>query len=309
MSACTQCGRPYEPGQSFCAGCGRPILQTPSESSAVCPACGAALLFGARFCAQCGHAFGSADAEKEDAAQPAPALTYSAALRGDAPSELARPGVRTTEAESQPQARAAKRSPIAQTVALGLLAGLLVGGGYLGYAYWRLEQQRKTEAALARMQADGELSPECSAPSSETGKRGSGSGVRSLRGQERPMARNPWKVVSGDSEARDERPASVPEPSPSVPSPVKTPIYVLKRVPARIPLAAKMALVSGNVRVRVSVGANGEVLEATAVSGPRLLKKTACDNVRLWSFQPATLNGRSVTEQTEVEVLFSFDND
>jgi rRNA maturation endonuclease Nob1 len=45
--ACPDCGRPYQPGDAFCAACGASLADT-------CPQCGAPYHPGDAFCARCG---------------------------------------------------------------------------------------------------------------------------------------------------------------------------------------------------------------------------------------------------------------
>jgi hypothetical protein len=45
--ACPDCGRPYQPGDAFCAACGASLADT-------CPQCGALYHPGDAFCARCG---------------------------------------------------------------------------------------------------------------------------------------------------------------------------------------------------------------------------------------------------------------
>ena len=65
------------------------------------------------------------------------------------------------------------------------------------------------------------------------------------------------------------------------------------------PPIAITANVSGDVAVRATIGANGEVLETEFVSGHTLLHKSALDAARRWKF------GVAATE-TKVQLTFSF---
>jgi len=56
--ACLQCGKPYQPGDAFCAGCGQslPAVEIPpaAEVTPACPDCGAPAHSDDAFCAKCG---------------------------------------------------------------------------------------------------------------------------------------------------------------------------------------------------------------------------------------------------------------
>ena len=75
--------------------------------------------------------------------------------------------------------------------------------------------------------------------------------------------------------------------------------------PPEYPLVAKQAHVQGVVVVSATVGVDGKVKSASAVSGPPLLQKAAVDAVRQWVYKPTTLNGAPVESETRVEVRFT----
>ena len=75
--------------------------------------------------------------------------------------------------------------------------------------------------------------------------------------------------------------------------------------PPDYPLVAKQAHVQGVVVVSATVGVDGKVKSASAVSGPPLLQKAAVDAVRQWVYKPTTLNGAPVESETRVEVRFT----
>lgn len=60
---CPKCGKPVNPGQKFCTGCGTKIdavPQQPVNSSAnACPSCGAPMNPGQKFCTKCGTKIGA----------------------------------------------------------------------------------------------------------------------------------------------------------------------------------------------------------------------------------------------------------
>ena len=96
---------------------------------------------------------------------------------------------------------------------------------------------------------------------------------------------------------------------PTPPSPVAggqlQQAQLISSKPPEYPLVAKQAHVQGVVVVSATVGVDGKVKSASAVSGPPLLQKAAVDAVRQWIYKPTTLNGAPVESETRVEVRFT----
>jgi protein TonB len=68
----------------------------------------------------------------------------------------------------------------------------------------------------------------------------------------------------------------------------------LKKVAPPYPPEAKEAGVSGKVAVEVTISEEGQVIEATAISGPELLREAAVQAARQWIFKPTKLDGAPV---------------
>lgn len=75
---------------------------------------------------------------------------------------------------------------------------------------------------------------------------------------------------------------------------------VKSRVPPTYPEIAKRMRITGEVRVSVTVDADGKVIEAKAISGNRMLGAAAEDAVRKWKFQPG-----AGTSTVEIELTFA----
>jgi protein TonB len=56
--------------------------------------------------------------------------------------------------------------------------------------------------------------------------------------------------------------------------------------------------------VRVVIGTDGRVKNATALSGPPPLRAAALENVRQRVYQPTLVNGRPVEVETEISIRF-----
>jgi TonB family protein len=70
------------------------------------------------------------------------------------------------------------------------------------------------------------------------------------------------------------------------------------------PDAAKTARISGVVMLQVTVGVEGNVLEAKVLRGHPLLTQAALEAVRQWRYSPTVLNGEPVPVTATVSVRF-----
>lgn len=70
------------------------------------------------------------------------------------------------------------------------------------------------------------------------------------------------------------------------------------------PPAASAAGVQGEVTVRATVDAEGNVTDARVVSGPEPLRDAALEAVQHWRYRPYTQNGKQIAVQTTAVVDF-----
>ncbi|MGC9971409.1 MAG: M56 family metallopeptidase [Bryobacteraceae bacterium] len=84
-----------------------------------------------------------------------------------------------------------------------------------------------------------------------------------------------------------------------------TEAQVIHRVPPAYPLLARQDRVTGVVRVEATIGADGRVRKAAAISGPPLLRQAAVEAVIQWVYRPALLDGKPVEVVTQVDVNFT----
>jgi protein TonB len=80
---------------------------------------------------------------------------------------------------------------------------------------------------------------------------------------------------------------------------------LIRRVEPVYPPLARQARVAGTVRVETTIGVDGRVKTATAISGPPLLRQAAVEAVTQWVYRPGLLNGQPVEVPTQVDVRFS----
>ena len=70
------------------------------------------------------------------------------------------------------------------------------------------------------------------------------------------------------------------------------------------PAFAKTQRVSGDVKIDALIDATGHVTTMKVVSGPAMLHEAAMDALRLWKYQPATLDGKPVPIHLAVTIQF-----
>jgi protein TonB len=70
------------------------------------------------------------------------------------------------------------------------------------------------------------------------------------------------------------------------------------------PAFAKTQRVSGDVKIDALIDATGHVTTMKVVSGPAMLHQAAMDALRLWKYQPATLDGKPVPIHLAVTIQF-----
>jgi TonB family protein len=61
------------------------------------------------------------------------------------------------------------------------------------------------------------------------------------------------------------------------------------------PAIARTAHVMGDVVVKVTIGVSGNVTDAEAIGGPKLLQRVSVENARHWTFAPAPSEGFTQT--------------
>jgi TonB family protein len=79
---------------------------------------------------------------------------------------------------------------------------------------------------------------------------------------------------------------------------------LIHKVDIVYPDAARTARVSGIVILQITVGAEGNVLEAQVLRGHPLLNQAALDAVRQWRYSPTMLNGEPVPVISTVSLRF-----
>jgi len=78
----------------------------------------------------------------------------------------------------------------------------------------------------------------------------------------------------------------------------------IRTAPAAYPDIARARRLSGIEVMRITVGKDGKVSNVKYVSGPVIFKDAATEALRQWVFQPATLNGQAIEQETEIRMTF-----
>jgi TonB family protein len=107
--------------------------------------------------------------------------------------------------------------------------------------------------------------------------------------------------------------AGIPSSSNALPPPPESPDRVggvlkgpklVSSIPPVYPLAAKQAMVDGDVVIHATIDKNGNVTEAQVISGPSILREAALTAVRRWKYAPSMLDGQTISSETTVTVKF-----
>lgn len=79
---------------------------------------------------------------------------------------------------------------------------------------------------------------------------------------------------------------------------------IIKRVDPVYPQPARIARIEGEVTLRATIGASGQLENLEVVSGHPLLIRAAVDAVQQWRFKPYVLNGSPIEVQSQITVRF-----
>ena len=105
-----------------------------------------------------------------------------------------------------------------------------------------------------------------------------------------------------------------PAPAQDTPAPIHAPMRVSAGVIAGLletkvapiyPPEAKATKVQGAVVMHAIIGKTGLVEELVVISGPEMLRSSALDAVRQWTYKPYRLNGNPVEVDTIITVNYS----
>lgn len=70
------------------------------------------------------------------------------------------------------------------------------------------------------------------------------------------------------------------------------------------PRLARMARLQGPVTIEIEIGEDGKVVSAKASGVHRLLERASEENIRQWTFRPATLTGSPISRQLRITYTY-----
>jgi TonB family protein len=117
-----------------------------------------------------------------------------------------------------------------------------------------------------------------------------------------PAPFSPPKIMMAETAAE-----APPPPMPTA-APRKSKLiagYALTKVAPIYPPIARQANASGLVQVAITIGENGHVIEAKAISGHPMLRSAAEEAARKWVFRPAILDGKPMKQQDVLTFTFN----
>lgn len=118
-----------------------------------------------------------------------------------------------------------------------------------------------------------------------------------------------FRFLPPESAQEDEEPVIITQPRPGAVQRVTQTETALRarlrhKVEPVYPAEALSQNVQGDVLVRVVVGVDGHVLEATVISGHPLLNDAALAAVQQWTFDPQVTDGAAVEVEARIRVSF-----
>lgn len=80
---------------------------------------------------------------------------------------------------------------------------------------------------------------------------------------------------------------------------------LLNKVQPKYPEDAKKAHVQGTVVLNALIGKDGAIKKLHVASGPAMLRQSAYDAVKQWTYKPYLLNGNPIEVETKINVIYS----
>ena len=88
-----------------------------------------------------------------------------------------------------------------------------------------------------------------------------------------------------------------------------TQALIVKKVQPQLPQEARQGHIEGEVVLKILISRQGDVIEASLISGHPLLAPAAIDAVRQWKYKPFLLNRQPAEVETQVVVAFKLDGE
>jgi TonB family protein len=82
-------------------------------------------------------------------------------------------------------------------------------------------------------------------------------------------------------------------------------VLLLREVPPHYPDGAKSAHIFGTVTLQITIGKDGRVANAQAISGPNELRRASIDAVLKWEYRPFLISGEPTEVETTLPIVFT----
>ncbi|MGB8543632.1 MAG: energy transducer TonB [Candidatus Acidiferrales bacterium] len=82
-------------------------------------------------------------------------------------------------------------------------------------------------------------------------------------------------------------------------------VLLVKQIPPHYPSGARGAGITGKVILQITIGKDGRVTNAQAISGPTGLRQAAIDAVLKWEYRPFFICGKPAEVETTLPIVFS----
>jgi TonB family protein len=82
-------------------------------------------------------------------------------------------------------------------------------------------------------------------------------------------------------------------------------VLLRRQVPPHYPEIAKAAHIAGTVILQITIGKDGHVTGAQAISGPNELRKASIDAVLKWEYRPFLIAGEPTEVETTAPIIFT----
>ena len=163
--------------------------------------------------------------------------------------------------------------------------------------------QQPTAQQQADQQAAAEKTKQQAAQQAATEKAKQEAAQQQADQQAAEKTQQPPKGEQPRATANTSRPATANAPPVRVAGDVEA-AKLISQTKLNYPLDTKVAHIKGTVRVRALIGTDGQVKDATVLSGPRPLQAAALENARQRRYEPTIVGGKPVEVETEILVEF-----
>jgi len=85
-------------------------------------------------------------------------------------------------------------------------------------------------------------------------------------------------------------------------------VLLLRTLPPHYPESAKAARITGTVLLQVTIGKDGRVTSAQAISGPNDLRKVSTEAALKWEYRPFLIAGEAAEVETTLPITFTIGN-